>query len=132
MKVVRVMAAATLIAGGGLAFSLAHAQQPEIERTELLRNDISIPGHEAVQVRVAFEPGAALGYHTHPGEEITYVLEGSVEYQVKGKPSVTLNAGDALFIPAGTVHAARNVGSVRSSGLATYVVEKGKPIVVME
>lgn len=132
MKVVRILAAATLIAGNSLAFDLAHAQQPDIERTELLRNDLSIPGREAVQMRVEFEPGAALGYHTHAGEEITYILEGSVEYQVEGKPPITVNAGNALFIPAGTIHAARNVGSVKASGLATYIVEKGKPIVVME
>jgi len=132
MKVLRILAAATLIAGSSLAFSLADAQQPAIKRTELLRNDLSVPGRETVQMRVEFEPGAALGFHTHPGEEITYVLEGSSEYEIKGKPPIMLNAGDSLFIPAGTIHAARNAGSVKSSALATYVVEKGKPLVVME
>jgi oxalate decarboxylase/phosphoglucose isomerase-like protein (cupin superfamily) len=66
--------------------------------------------------------------HTHPGEEIIYVLEGLLEYQVEGKPPVTLKAGDVLFIPAGTVHAAKNVGSGNAAELATYVVEKGKPL----
>ena len=67
--------------------------------------------------------------HTHPGEEIIYVLEGApLEYQVEGKPSVTLKPGDVLFIPAGTIHAAKNVGSRKGAELATYVVEKGKPL----
>ena len=87
-----------------------------------------MPGHEAFQVRVDFAPGAAFGKHTHPGEEIIYVLEGALEYEVEGKPPVTLKAGDVLFIPAGTIHAAKNVGSVNAAELATYVVEKGKPL----
>jgi quercetin dioxygenase-like cupin family protein len=70
--------------------------------------------------------------HTHPGEEIIYVLGGSLEYQVEGKPPQTLHAGDVLFIPAGTVHAARNVGADTASELATYVVEKGKPLLTLK
>jgi quercetin dioxygenase-like cupin family protein len=68
--------------------------------------------------------------HTHPGEEIVYVLEGSLEYQVEGKPPMTLDAGDVLFIPTGAIHTAKNVGSGNGAELATYVVEKGKPLVV--
>jgi len=124
------MVAAALIIGGGLAFHLTRAQQPGIGRTELQRHDLGVPGREAIQVRVDFAPGAAFGKHAHPGEEIAYVLEGSLEYQIEGKPPITLNAGDAIFIPAGTIHAARNVGSSKASELATYIVEKGKPFVV--
>jgi quercetin dioxygenase-like cupin family protein len=69
--------------------------------------------------------------HTHPGEEIIYVLEGALEYQIEGKPPVTLKAGDVLFIPAGTIHAAKNVGSVDGVELATYIVEKGKPLLTV-
>jgi quercetin dioxygenase-like cupin family protein len=69
--------------------------------------------------------------HTHPGEEIIYVLKGSLEYEVEGKPPATLKAGDVLFVPAGTIHAAKNVGSDTASELATYVVEKGKPLVTL-
>jgi quercetin dioxygenase-like cupin family protein len=58
------------------------------------------------------------------------VLEGSLQYQLEGQPPVTLNAGDVLFVPAETVHSARNVGSVNAAELATYVVEKGKPLLV--
>ncbi|AXY72722.1 cupin domain-containing protein [Paraflavitalea soli] len=107
------------------------AQQAGIKRTELQRHDISTPGHEAVQVRIDFAAGKAFGKHTHPGEEVIYVLEGLLEYEVAGKAPVTLKAGDVLFIPAGTVHAARNVGKTNGAELATYIVEKGKPIVTL-
>lgn len=106
------------------------AQQPGIKRTDLHRHDLSVPGREVVQVRVEFAPGFSFPKHTHPGEEIAYVLEGSLEYQLEGKGPVTLKAGEALFIPAGTIHAARNVGKGNAAELATYIVEKGKPLVV--
>ena len=127
MTTTRIIAAALLIVGSGLVLNLAQAQQPGIKRTDLQRHDLSIPGREVVQVRVDFAPGAAFPKHTHPGEEIIYVLEGSLEYEVEGKPPVTLKAGDVLFIPAGTIHAAKNVGSGNAAELATYVLEKGKP-----
>ena len=82
-------------------------------------------------MRVDFAPGAAFGKHTHPGEEIIYVLEGSLEYDIEGKPPVTLKAGDVFFVPAATVHAARNAGSSNAAELATYVVEKGKPVLTL-
>lgn len=107
----------------------AQAQQTGIKRIELQRHDLSTPGHETVQARIDFEPGTGFGKHKHPGEEIIYVLEGLLEYQVEGKPPVTLKAGDVLFIPAGTIHAAKNVGRGEAKELATYVVEKGKPLV---
>ena len=131
MKTAHIMAAAVLIAASAFALHVAQAQQAGTKRTDLQRHDLSAPGREAIQVRVDLAPGVAFGKHTHPGEEIIYVLEGSLEYQVEGKPPITLKAGDVLFIPAGTIHAAKNVGSSNGAEIATYVVEKGKPLVVM-
>ena len=131
MKTARVMAIAVLIVGSGLALHAARAQQAGTQRTELQRHDLGAPGREVVQAIVGFDPGVVFGKHTHPGEEIVYVLEGSLEYQVEGKPPMTLKAGDVLFIPAGTIHAAKNVGSGHAKELATYVVETGKPLVAM-
>ena len=131
MKTTRIMAVAALTVGIGLALHVAQAQQPGIKRTDLQRHDLSVSGREVIQARVEFDPGVAFPKHRHPGEEIIYVLEGSLEYQVEGKPPVTLKAGDVLFIPAGTIHAARNVGSGPGAELATYVIEKGKPPVVV-
>jgi quercetin dioxygenase-like cupin family protein len=118
-----------LLVAGGLALHLATAQEPGIRRTELRRQDLGVSGREVVQVRVELDPGVAFGRHRHPGEEIAYLLEGTLEYQVEGRPPTTLRAGDVLFIPAGTTHSARNVGSDNGAELATYVVEKGKPLV---
>jgi quercetin dioxygenase-like cupin family protein len=131
MKTLRVTATAAMIVGSVLALHAARAQQAGIKRTDLQRHDLSAPGWEAIQVRVDIDPGMAFPKHTHPGEEIIYVLKGSLEYEVEGKPPTTLKAGDVLFIPAGTIHAAKNVGSDTASELATYVVEKGKPLVTL-
>lgn len=129
MKATRLFARAALIAGSFLTIPTAQAQQPAgITRTDLQRHDLSVPGREAVQVRVDIAPGKAFGRHSHPGEEIIYVLAGTLEYDVDGKPPATLKAGDVQFIPAGTIHAAKNVGNVTASELATYIVEKDKPL----
>ena len=131
MKTRRIVAAAALIFGTGFTLHVTRAQQAGIRRTDLQRHDLDVPGREVIQVRVELDPGVAFGKHWHPGEEIIYVLEGSLEYQVEGKPPMTLKAGDVLFIPSRTIHAAKNVGRGNGVELATYVVEKGKPLVVM-
>jgi quercetin dioxygenase-like cupin family protein len=131
MKAVQVVTAAVLVLGGVLALHGAPAQQPGIRRVDLQRHDLGVAGREVIQVRVEFDPEAAFGSHWHPGEEIVYVLEGTLEYQVEGKPPATLEAGEVLFIPARTIHAAKNIGTTTGAELATYVVEKGKPLVVM-
>jgi quercetin dioxygenase-like cupin family protein len=104
------------------------AQQPGFSRAVLQKGDLSTPGREAVQVRAEFDPGAAAGKHTHPGEELGYILDGTLVLEVAGKAPVTLNAGDYFFVSAGIVHDGRNVGSGKAKVLATYIVEKGKPI----
>jgi len=114
-----------------LPLPAARAQQAGVTRTDLQRHDLSAPGREVIQARVELAPGVAFGKHWHPGEEIIYVLEGALEYEVEGKPPVTLRAGDVLFIPAGTIHSAKNVGTVPGAELATYVVEKGKPLLTL-
>jgi quercetin dioxygenase-like cupin family protein len=131
LKKMQIAAMAALVAATVLAPLGAQAQQNGVTRTDLQRHDISAPGREAIQVRVDLAPGVAFGKHTHPGEEVIYVLEGTLEYQIEDKPPVTLKAADVLFIPAGTVHSARNPGSVTGSELATYIVEKGKPLVTL-
>jgi quercetin dioxygenase-like cupin family protein len=127
----QIIAMAALVAGTVLIPLGTQAQTPGVTRTDLQRHDLSAPGREAIQVRVDLAPGVAFGKHTHPGEEIIYVLEGTLEYQVGDKPPVTLKAGDVLFVPANTPHSARNPGSVNGSELATYIVEKGKPLLTL-
>ena len=101
-----------------------------IARTETVRSDFDAT-REAVQVRVDFASGASFPKHSHPGVEIAYVLSGTIEYELNGKV-VRLKAGESVYIPAGAVHSAKNVSGGVTSELATYVVEKGKPIVILD
>ena len=102
---------------------------PPIGRTDLQRHDLSTPGREMIQTRVDFAPGALAPRHSHPGEEIVFVLRGTIEYRLDGQAPVTLNPGGVLFIPSGAVHSARNTGTGIASELATYIVEKGRPLI---
>ncbi|MER8884801.1 cupin domain-containing protein [Mesorhizobium sp. M0816] len=135
MERARMMVAAVLIVGTGLTLAVAQPEEARlggVQRIDLLRNDLSIPGREVIQVLVQFAPGVVAPRHSHPGEEIVYVVEGSLEYALESKPPVTLEAGDVLFIPKGTTHAVKNVGSGNAAELATYIVEKNKPLVVIK
>jgi quercetin dioxygenase-like cupin family protein len=131
MKMTRIMAVAVLIVGSCLGLQVVRAQQTGTKRTDLQRHDLSAPGREVVQVRVDFDPGYVAPKHTHPGEEIVYVIEGTLEYHIEGKPPATVKAGDVLFVPAGTIHWVKNVGNGNGAELATYVVEKGKPLITL-
>lgn len=110
----------------------AYAQLPGIKRTDLQRKNIETPGYETIQARIDFETGATVGMHSHPGEEVIYVLEGKLEYQIDGEKPVVLKAGEVLFIPAGKYHSAKNIGKVKAAELATYIVKKDKPLLVFK
>lgn len=115
----------------GLVFALAAAvvaQQPGFKRTMIQEVDLSAPGRQGVQAIAEFQPGATVAPHTHPGEELGYVLEGTVLVEQAGKPPVTLSAGQAFFIPAGAAHSATNKGDGIARILGTYFIEKGKPL----
>ena len=131
MNTTRFMGVAMLIVGSALAPDAAQAQQPGTKRTDLQRHDLSAPGREVIQVRVDFDPGYVAPRHTHPGEEIIYVIEGTLEYRIEGQPPATVKPGDVLFVPAGTIHSVKNVGSGNGAELATYVVEKRKPLITL-
>ena len=131
MTTTRLFGLATIIAASAATARAMVSPQAGITRTDLQRHDLGATGREVIQVRVELAAGASFGRHTHPGEEIIYMLEGVLEYEVEGRPPIRLKAGEVLFIPAGTVHAARNPGRSSGAELATYVVEKGKPVLTM-
>lgn len=116
------------LAVAALGAGLLYAQQPGFTRVVLQDQDLSVQGRHAVVARAEFIPGGAAGRHTHPGEELGYVVEGTLELLVDGQPPRTLKAGEVFFVPAGIVHDGKNVGSGKAVVLATYVVEKGKPV----
>ena len=116
-----------LVCGLAIAAAAVRAQAPTFKRTILQQTDISAPGREVVQAAVEFQAGASPGRHTHPGEEVGYVLEGTISLERDGQPPVTLKAGQGFVIPAGTVHNATATGGAARL-VATYIVEKGKPL----
>jgi quercetin dioxygenase-like cupin family protein len=111
-------------ASAGLLLS----QNPGIQRTVVHKADVSVPGREAVIARVELAPGARAGRHTHPGDEISYVLEGEGEILVEGQPPRNVKAGDGFVVPAGARHDAHNTGAIPLKLVGVYVVEKGKPL----
>ncbi len=117
------VAAGVLLAGGAVL-----AQNSGLTRTVVTKADVSVPGREAVVAKVEVAPGGVAGWHTHPGDEISYVLEGETELLVAGLPTRVVKAGEAFVIPAGVVHNARNTGTVPAKLAGVYVVEKGKPL----
>ena len=104
------------------------AQQSGFKRTVIQQSKLSVPGREAVTAIAEFQPGGTVGRHTHPGEEIGYILEGTIVLEHEGKAAVTLGPGKTFFIPAGTVHNATNKTSAVARVLANYFVESGKPV----
>ena len=126
LTIVATLAFAALAGTWGI--QTLNAQQPAFKRTVLQRGDLSAPGREGVTALAEIPAGAAVGKHTHPGEEMAYVLEGSLLLEVEGKPPVTLKAGDVFFVEAGKVHDGKNVGNTTAKVVATYIVEKGKPL----
>ncbi|HEY8250716.1 MAG TPA: cupin domain-containing protein [Burkholderiales bacterium] len=129
------MKSAKWMVGAGLAALAAvtaYAQLPGITRTPVQEQDLgSLPGRQAVVARVEFAPGALVPKHTHAGEEIGYVVEGTIELIVEGQPPRIVKAGEGFLVPAGIVHEGRNTGSDKAVVLATYVHEKGKPVATM-
>lgn len=115
------------VAIGGVA-TVLFAQQPGFTRKLLQDHDITAPDRHVVQALAEFVPGGVAGKHTHPGEEFGYVVEGTLQLEITGQPPRTIKAGESFYVPAGVVHDGKNIGSGPAKVLATYVVEKGKPV----
>jgi quercetin dioxygenase-like cupin family protein len=122
--------AVVAIAVGSLTLGVRalYGQAVGFKRVELQKQDISTAGHEAVMARGEFAVGAVVPKHTHPGEEVAYILEGQITIEVAGKSPTVMKAGDTFFVPAGTVHSAKNSGTGAAKVVSTYIVEKGKPL----
>src|SRR4051812_14979029 len=99
-----------------------------LKRTEIQHRGSSIPGREIVQVRTEIPAGVESGWHVHPGEEVGYILAGTVAMMIKGQPTLTLHAGEGFLIPPSTPHNALDVGPETGQMLSTYIVEAGQPL----
>ena len=109
---------------------VAPAASAGFTRNILQKGDTSAPGREYVQITAEFPPGVSTGRHSHPGEEVGYVLEGSFTFAIDGKPPFSLKTGDHFFVPANTVHEGKNTGAAKAKVLITYIVEKGRPLAI--
>lgn len=110
------------------ALATVAAQAPAFKRTILQQGDLSAPGREAVMAMVEFPAGSETGRHTHPGEEISYVENGPFVLEVDGQPARTFKSGEVFMVPAGTIHNGHPAAGSTSKVIATYVIEKGKPV----
>ena len=106
-------------------------QAPGLIRTDLQQYDLSIPGRKVIQNLVEIGPEAPIVRHWHPGEEVIYVVEGTLEYRIDGFEPQVVNGGEALTVPAEAVHSVRNVGTGHAFELATYIVDEDKPFLVL-
>jgi quercetin dioxygenase-like cupin family protein len=125
----RRLAVAFMIGAVALAtYARAGAQQPAIERKVLLQQDIAAPGYQNVLVAVTIPVGGREGRHTHPGTAIVHVLEGTLTLEHAGRSTATYKAGETLNVEAGRVHEGINTGKTPVRAIASFVVEKGKPL----
>ena|SRR5947209_1054879 len=106
----------------------ADALAATLTRTEIQRERFSVPGREIVQVRTEIPSGVSSGWHTHPGEEIGYIVAGNVQMEIRDQPTLLLHAGDGFCIPPGTPHNALDLGPDTGIMLSTYLVDPGQPL----
>ena len=124
-KIGTTVAVAVLTMGGVAAL----AQQSGFSRTMLQQVDLeAAPDFEAVTAVADIEPGGSSGRHTHSGDEIGYVLSGTLTVPRDGMTPLTVNAGETFAIPAGTIHDGVNNGSTAVRVLVTYMAPKGIPL----
>jgi quercetin dioxygenase-like cupin family protein len=123
-----VMVAIGVAAGAAGIHGLKAQPAPSVKRTVLLKQDMTIPGREAVLALVEIPPGGREGRHTHPAEVYGFVQEGTITLEVQGQPTKTLKAGDVFSIPPETIHEGTNNGTVTAKLSAVFVAEKGKPL----
>ena len=127
MKLVKgiVIAAGVFIFG---ASTSVYSQSVGLTRSVVLKEDVSVPNREAVIARVEIAPGGVADWHTHPGDEISYVADGDIVLFVAGQPPRKISKGEGFVVPAGIVHSAKNEETTPIKLVGVYVVEKGKPL----
>jgi quercetin dioxygenase-like cupin family protein len=115
------------VAGVVLAAGAALAADSGVARTVFGRMDVPA-GYETVVGSAELPPGTSIGRHSHHGTEFGYVASGEVEFVVEGQPPYRLKAGGFYKIDAGKIHDVHNIGADPVKAIATWVIEKGKPL----
>jgi len=122
----------TLVAITLAAHAVLSAQQPAVQRKVLQQHDLTIPGYQAVLVSVEIPVGGREGRHTHPGSALVLVQQGELTLDYAGKPTVTYKVGESFFVEPGKVHEGINRGTAPVKAVATFIVERGKPLTTQE
>jgi quercetin dioxygenase-like cupin family protein len=113
----------------GVLYAQQAAAAPAVKRTPVLKQDMLIPGKEAIMAIVELPPGSTEGKHIHPTAEVfAFVVEGTIVLDIDGKPSQTLNAGDHFYVAPGQVHQGSNKGTAPAKIYVTFVNDKDKPL----
>ena len=109
-----------LISGAAILamISLCGAEKPAAKFTELQRRVTTV---------AEIPPGQTSARHSHPGEDFGYLIQGTIELYVDGKPPITVRAGEVFFTERGQIHNARNIGTTTARAVDTYVIDTGKP-----
>jgi quercetin dioxygenase-like cupin family protein len=110
-----------------ITFALTSAALAQIKRTPLQKFDVPGTNYETVIGIAEIAPNVTIGRHTHPGPESGYMLEGEMMLMVQGQPDKVVKVGESYSVPPGAVHDAKT-GAAGAKVIATYVVEKGKPL----
>jgi quercetin dioxygenase-like cupin family protein len=126
------LSTALLLAAGSAGLAAAQAPEPSgasaLKRTPVLHADVTAPGREATVMRVELAPHSHSGRHTHPGDEISYVVDGDAELLIDGEAPKRVGPGQAFVVKQGQIHDLRNTGSTPVHLIGVYVVDKGKPL----
>jgi quercetin dioxygenase-like cupin family protein len=128
------MTTRTWLSGAAILGTIAvsGAQQPSAKFTELQRHNLTVANGEGVTMVIEIPVGGVSARHSHPGEDFGYVMEGTIVLQIDGNPPLTVKAGETFFTPRGRIHNARNIGNTTARAVDTYIIDKGKPVVIPE
>jgi len=128
LKSVGTVAVVVALAFIGASAPISAAEGPTVQRKVVLTQDLAIPNYQQVTVEVTIPVGGREGRHTHPGSVTVYVTEGALTLYYEGKPMQTYKPGEAVFIESGKIHEGINQGNTPIKAIASFVVEKGKPL----
>ena len=104
------------------------AAKAAFTRTELQRFPSPATGWQIAQTLVEIPEGIASGRHNHPGPEVGYIVRGDVAMEFDDRPTLTLHTGDPFHIPPGVIHNARNIGTLTTKMLSTFVFDEAQPL----
>lgn len=127
----RAFIAVVIVAAGFAVVTTLFASTPPAKSSVSTLMDVPLadeftPGREVLVDLVQIAPDSSLARHWHPGEEFHYYLEGSVEIQMDGEPSIIGTPGAVGHVPFKHWH--RAVAGKKGAKILVFRVHtKGAP-----